>query len=116
MERGSQAQDYGLAIYTKIQYSVSSTFATGCSIEQTWKGLAILVQMMLIVQKNDRNRVGKPRSLWGLRLTVTAWLFGRGGENVDRTFHKFSKKRDSFEFGLILRIRQIWKDDFSLSS
>ena len=114
MEGGSQAQDHGQAIYTKIRYSVSSTFATGRSIEQTWNGLAILVQMMLIVQNNDRNRVGKPRSLWRLRLTVTAWLFGRGREN-DRKFHKFSKKRNSFGFGLLLRIRQIWKDDFSLS-
>ena len=75
MEGGSQAQDHGQAIYTKIRYSVSSTFATGCNIEQTWNGLAILVQMMLIAQNNDRNRVGKPRSLWGLRLTVMAWLF-----------------------------------------
>ena len=66
MEGGSQAQDHGKAIYTKIRYSVSSTFATGCSIEQTWNGLAILVQMMLIAQNNDRKKVGKPRSLWGL--------------------------------------------------
>ena len=29
---GSQAQDHGQAIYAKIQYSVSSTFATVCSI------------------------------------------------------------------------------------
>ena len=28
---GSQAQDHGQAIYAKIRYSVSSTFATGCS-------------------------------------------------------------------------------------
>ena len=28
---GSQAQDHGQAIYAKIQYSVSSTFAAGCS-------------------------------------------------------------------------------------
>ena len=32
MEGGSQAQDHGQAIYAKIRYSVSSTFATGCSI------------------------------------------------------------------------------------
>ena len=31
MEGGSQAQDHGQAIYAKIRYSVSSTFATGCS-------------------------------------------------------------------------------------
>ena len=31
MEGASQAQDHGQAIYAKIQYSVSSTFATGCS-------------------------------------------------------------------------------------
>ena len=31
MEGGSQAQDHGQAIYGKIRYSVSSTFATGCS-------------------------------------------------------------------------------------
>ena len=31
MEGGSQAQDHGQAIHAKIQYSVSSTFATGCS-------------------------------------------------------------------------------------
>ena len=30
VEGGSQAQDHGRAIYAKIQYSVSSTFATGC--------------------------------------------------------------------------------------
>ena len=28
----SQAQDHGQAVYAKIQYSVSSTFATGCSL------------------------------------------------------------------------------------
>ena len=28
---GSQAQDHGQTIYAKIRYSVSSTFATGCS-------------------------------------------------------------------------------------
>ena len=78
-------------LYQNTTYSVSSTFATGCSIGQTWKGLAILVQMMLIVQNNDRNRVGKPRSLWRLRLTVTAWLFGGGGEN-DRNFTSSAKK------------------------
>ena len=33
MEGGSQAQDHGQAIYAKIRYSVSSTFATGCSSE-----------------------------------------------------------------------------------
>ena len=32
MEGGSQAQDNGQAIYAKIRYSVSSTFATGCSL------------------------------------------------------------------------------------
>ena len=32
---GSQAQDHGQAIYAKIRYSVSSTFATGCS---KWRG------------------------------------------------------------------------------
>ena len=31
MEGGSQAQDHRQAIYAKIRYSVSSTFATGCS-------------------------------------------------------------------------------------
>ena len=31
MEGGSQAQDHGQAIYANIWYSVSSTFATGCS-------------------------------------------------------------------------------------
>ena len=31
MEGGSQAQDYGEAIYAKIRYSVSNTFATDCS-------------------------------------------------------------------------------------
>ena len=31
MEGGSQTQDHGQAIYAKIRYSVSSTFATGCS-------------------------------------------------------------------------------------
>ena len=31
MEGGSQAQDHGQAIYAKIRYGVSSTFATGCS-------------------------------------------------------------------------------------
>ena len=31
MKGGSQAQDHGQAIYAKIRYSVSSTFATGCS-------------------------------------------------------------------------------------
>ena len=31
MEGGSQAQDHGQAIYAKIRYSVSGTFATGCS-------------------------------------------------------------------------------------
>ena len=30
---GSQAQDHGQAIYAKIRYSVSSTFATGCSMK-----------------------------------------------------------------------------------
>ena len=28
----SQAQDHGQAVYAKIRYSVSSTFATGCSL------------------------------------------------------------------------------------
>ena len=32
---GSQAQDHGQAIYAKIRYSISSTFATGCSTEIT---------------------------------------------------------------------------------
>ena len=32
MEGGSQAQDHGQAIYAKRRYSVSSTFATGCSV------------------------------------------------------------------------------------
>ena len=32
MEGGSQAQDHGQAIYAKIRYSVSSTFATGCRV------------------------------------------------------------------------------------
>ena len=32
MEGASQAQDHGQAIYAKIRYSVSSTFATGCCI------------------------------------------------------------------------------------
>ena len=31
MDGESQAQDHGQAIYAKIRYSVSSTFATGCS-------------------------------------------------------------------------------------
>ena len=31
MEGESQAQDHGQAIYAEIRYSVSSTFATGCS-------------------------------------------------------------------------------------
>ena len=31
MEGGSQAKDHGQAISAKIRYSVSSTFATGCS-------------------------------------------------------------------------------------
>ena len=33
MEGGSQAQDHGQAIYAKIRYSVSSTFATDCISE-----------------------------------------------------------------------------------
>ena len=32
--RGSQAQNHGQVIYAKIRYSVSSTFATGCSGHQ----------------------------------------------------------------------------------
>ena len=35
MEGGSQAQDHEQAIYAKIRYSVSSTFATGCSVSGT---------------------------------------------------------------------------------
>ena len=31
MEKGSQAQDHGQAIYAKIRYSVSSTFANAYS-------------------------------------------------------------------------------------
>ena len=34
MEGGSQAQDHGRAIYAKIRYSVSSTFATGCGFNK----------------------------------------------------------------------------------
>ena len=36
---GSQAQDHGQAIYAKIRYSVSSTFATGCSDCQVSRGV-----------------------------------------------------------------------------
>ena len=35
MEGGSQAKDHGQAISAKIRYSVSSTFATGCSATAT---------------------------------------------------------------------------------
>ena len=35
MEGGSQAQDHGQAIYAKIRYSVSSTFAADCSTMST---------------------------------------------------------------------------------
>ena len=43
MEGGSQAQDHGQAIYAKIRYNVSSTFATGCSLTKHIDGLRILL-------------------------------------------------------------------------
>ena len=39
MEGGSQAQDHGQAIYAKIRYSVSGTFATGCSLPPNRVGI-----------------------------------------------------------------------------
>ena len=79
-------------LYQNTTYSVSSTFVTGCSIGQTWKGLAILVQMMLIVQNNDRNRVGKPRSLWGLKITCDGLAVLVEMEKMAENFTSLEKK------------------------
>ena len=43
MEGGSQAQDHEEAIYAKIPYKVSSTFATGCSKESS-QGLDLVLR------------------------------------------------------------------------
>ena len=35
----SQEQDHGQAIYAKIRYSVSSTLAIGCIVDQIWEDI-----------------------------------------------------------------------------
>ena len=49
MEGGSQAQDHGQAIYAKIWYSVSSTFATGCSVLVTNEPILSFVILFLVL-------------------------------------------------------------------
>ena len=48
MEGGSETQDHGQAIYAKIRYSVSSTFATGCSMETRLKMKSALNERVLV--------------------------------------------------------------------
>ena len=61
---GSQAQDHGQAIYAKIRYSVSSTFATGCSmktedeskINRFYKQKFQIIFVFTTIQTSSQNR------------------------------------------------------------
>ena len=64
-ERGSQGQDHGEPIYAKIRYSVSSTFATGCSLGACDPILYIHVAISWQMSKQCIRRPVSPNCITG---------------------------------------------------
>ena len=98
---GSQAQDHGQAIYAKIRYSVSSTFATGCSRSPTIYKCFVLFYCLNLLAQFDKLH---PRTL--KKSTPEDQTEGKND--------KFSNLRSIGKKKLRLQDTKItWKQDFT---
>ena len=83
MEGGSQAQDHGQAIYAKIRYSVSSTFATGCILYFSFyhSRSGHIVFLPRVVFLFSLLIMGKTRRCTGCKMPLSEHTFGKPGKS-----------------------------------